>query len=366
MNSEYIEVNTKFIDEIIKHGGKDVKKCMQCAECSVICPLSPDNNPFPRKEMIWAQWGLKDTLLKDPDIWLCHNCADCSKNCPRNAKPGSVLNSLREIAIEENSWPRFVAKGLSEKKYLPLFILFPVLFIALLIYGLGLKMPADGAIYFSNFIPYIYIDVIGTTIGVIVVLIALFNLWRFWRSLTSKQKNKISFFTSLIFVLKDLIAHSWFKKCETNHIMYYAHLFTFYGFIFLIVATATDAFESHFLGIQHLLIGSPGNIIGNVSAVVILTGIIMIIYNHVSNKVPKENTYFDWLFTFLLFFTVLTGVTMEILRLDGSVFAYWTYLVHLTLIFMLIVYAPYSKFAHLIYRTIAMIYTRSIGRVPTI
>ncbi len=283
MNSEYVDVDTKFIDEIIKHGGKDVKKCMQCAECSVVCPLSPDNNPFPRKEMIWAQWGLKDTLLKDPDIWLCHNCADCSKDCPRNAKPGSVLNAVREIAIEENSWPRFVAKGFGEKKYLPLFILFPVLFIALLIYGLGLKMPADGTIYFSNFIPYIYIDVIGTTIGVIIALIALFSLWRFW-----------------------------------------------------------------------------------IGAVVILTGIIIVIYNHVSNKVPKENTYFDWLFIFLLFFTAITGVTMEILRLDGSVFAYWTYLVHLTLIFMLIAYAPYSKFAHLIYRSIAMVYTRSIGRVPAI
>ncbi|MGC8497176.1 MAG: quinone-interacting membrane-bound oxidoreductase complex subunit QmoC [Thermoplasmata archaeon] len=366
MNSEYVDVNTKFIDEIIKHGGKDVKKCMQCAECSVVCPLSPDNKPFPRKEMIWAQWGLKETLLKDPDIWLCHNCADCSKDCPRNAKPGSVLNAIREIAIEENSWPKFVAKGFSEKKYLPFFILFPVLFISILIYGLRLKMPADGAIYFSNFIPYIYIDVIGTTIGVIVALIAVFSLWRFWKSMTAAQKNKMSFFSALILVLKDIIAHSWFKKCETNHVRYYAHLFTFYGFIFLLVATATAAFEIHFLGVQHSLIGGPANIIGNIGAVVILTGLIIVIYNHVSNKVPKENTYFDWLFIFMLFFTAITGIIMEMLRLDGSVFAYWTYLVHLTLIFMVIVYAPYSKFAHLIYRSIAMIYTRSIGRVPAI
>ena len=63
-----MEPDLKFIDEMAQLSDGSFEKCYQCATCSATCPISPDNHPFPRKEMVWAMWGLKDRLLKNPDL----------------------------------------------------------------------------------------------------------------------------------------------------------------------------------------------------------------------------------------------------------------------------------------------------------
>ena len=76
-----IDADLNFVQGLIHHGGADLKKCYQCSTCTVACPLTPDEAPFPRKEMLWAQWGMKDKLVRDMDLWLCHNCNDCTDLC---------------------------------------------------------------------------------------------------------------------------------------------------------------------------------------------------------------------------------------------------------------------------------------------
>ena len=111
-----IKPDAGFIKEVIGMGGDSLKKCYQCATCSVACPISPDNKPFPRKEMIAASWGLKDRLVGNHDIWLCHQCGDCSTLCPRDAKPGDVLGAIRSYAIGEYATPKFLAKLVNDPK----------------------------------------------------------------------------------------------------------------------------------------------------------------------------------------------------------------------------------------------------------
>jgi len=95
MAEQIVSPDLNFVKEVIAAGADSLKKCYQCSTCTVVCEVTPDKKPFPRKEMLYAQWGMKDQLITNPDIWLCHQCSDCTAYCPRGAKPGEVLNNLR-------------------------------------------------------------------------------------------------------------------------------------------------------------------------------------------------------------------------------------------------------------------------------
>ena len=104
-----IQPDLEFIQYLKGVGGDTLKKCYQCATCSVVCPLSKDQKPFPRKEMIWSQWGLKENLIADADVFLCHQCGDCSEKCPRGAKPADVMGAIRAYAYTFYGWPSGLA-----------------------------------------------------------------------------------------------------------------------------------------------------------------------------------------------------------------------------------------------------------------
>ena len=147
-----------FLRGILSEGGEDLKKCFQCATCSVVCELSEGDRPFPRKEMIWAQWGLKDKLAGDPNIWLCHQCGDCSTRCPRGARPGDVLAALRRQSVLHYSVPRFFAGWVNRSALIPLLMLIPAVLLGL---ALLIRDPISEALeigaphgFYAEFIPH--------------------------------------------------------------------------------------------------------------------------------------------------------------------------------------------------------------------
>src|SRR5512139_686806 len=125
MAEQLINTDMNFIKDVLASGGGDLMKCYQCGTCSVVCNPTPEERPFPRKEMLYAQWGMRDKLMRDPDIWLCHQCSDCTFYCPRGAKPGEVLGALRKLAIAEYSFPQLFRKAAGGPKYLLLLFTMP-------------------------------------------------------------------------------------------------------------------------------------------------------------------------------------------------------------------------------------------------
>lgn len=411
-----VNVDPNFAREIIALGGKDLRKCMQCANCSVVCPLSPEDDPFPRKEMIWAGWGLKDRLLKDPNVWLCYNCADCSAYCPRDAKPGQVMNAIRARVISEYAWPKFVGKVLNRSWGFPIFVIIvPAIVLLSLIYwanpGIFAGQLPSGAVETSKLISTTNVEIAGFILGGFALLIGLIGMWRYWLAITDgggmeftvkplenaelEIKGKpgfmgLYFFEAFFFVLRDILYHNWFKICEANKPRFPAHLLIFYGFIGAAIATL-----GAILGLGHILefklpislgyyplpwpweilyakeidpmflIASGFKLIGILAGLAIILGSGVAIWNRLFNKKTKEfGSYYDWFFLLVVFFVGITGYGVIIARALESTATYWIYLVHLYFVFMLLVYAPYSKFAHMLYRTVAMIYAWTRERYP--
>ena len=365
-----IEPDLEFVRVIKASGADSLKKCFQCATCSTVCGLSPDDRPFPRKEMVWAQWGLRSRLVNDPDVWLCHQCNDCSQYCPRGARPGDVLAAVRRVAIRENAFPRFVAAMVSDPRLLPLVFAIPAILLLLLMAAAGTLHLPDGEIIYRNFIPqWPVVDVLFplTAIWALVCSgLGVRRLWAGFRDGPYGQASQPGFPTRHIGpVILDVLKHKDFKECVVNRGRYLAHFNIMWGFILLAVTTTCVAAGVYLFHEETpYSLGNPIKWIGNVGAIILIFGSSLAIVNRLSQgEDGGKDTYFDWLFLLVVLGTGVTGFLSEILRLaDVPGAAYPTYFIHLVCVWFLFAYFPFSKFAHALYRTTALVYARHIGR----
>ncbi len=371
MASEYlIEPDVNFVKEVVGLGGDTLKKCFQCATCSVVCPISPDNKPFPRKEMIAASWGLKDKLVNNMDIWLCHNCGDCTTMCPRGAKPGDVLGAIRSYAISEYATPKWLGKAVNDPKKLPILLGIPVaIFIVLgLITGLLDFTPVGDEIAHSKFFSSWLVDMIFVPLWLFwIIPIFAIGIKRFANDIhknavlegkTDKTRLEISgFIKALVRVLPTILKHSKFSECSENKDRATAHLMVFYSFVGLFIVTniffvVLYVFQIHGPYSQM----NPVKWLANVSGVALIIGSILMIKNRLS-KTDQSTSYKDWYLLGLVLGVGLSGMLTEMTRLAGfASTSYSLYFVHLIIVFNLFAFLPFSKLAHLVYRTIAMAY----------
>ncbi len=364
MATKLVQPDTQLIKEVI-HSGGEFKKCYQCATCASTCSLSTVDNAFPRRQMLLAQWGMKDELMKDPAPWLCFYCGDCSKACPRQASPGESMMALRRYLTTQYDWT-----GLSRLMYGSAFWEIGVLFIVAAIVialfmvpqGFGYHLLAQHpeartAVMLNYFAPVEIVHHADQIMAALLSFFLLTNAARMFMGLTRGRDIPLGVYLSNLpaLLLQGVTQMRW-KQCKdqdatTNWIR---HLFLVTGYvtIFSLVALFLPYFQVSDNSFRWT------SILGYYSTAVLLVTTGWILTDRMSKRTEMHrfSHLSDWLFPILLLLTALTGILVHIMRMMNLTMPTYTmYMVHLAIaVPMLVVEVPFGKWSHLLYRPVAI------------
>jgi quinone-modifying oxidoreductase subunit QmoC len=198
--------------------------------------------------------------------------------------------------------------------------------------------------------------------------------WKAMRAASASSGNGQDPRRRLAATLFDILSHAKFSQCNEEppgtrkthkeHV-HRAHLAVFCGFMGLVATTVSVGVGIYAFGyLTPWPFWHPVKILGNLSGTAVIIALSVFLWRRIADKSEGgKSTYSDWLFLSILLLTTLTGFCCQWLRLaDLRALAYPLYFVHLLFIFFLLVYIPYSKFAHIVYRTLAMLQTSSSRR----
>lgn len=383
--------DTEFTRELLKNGGESLKECYQCGTCSVACPMAPDMRPFPRKEMVWASFGLKEKLATDVDLWLCHNCGNCSDLCPRGAKPAELMSTARDMLYKDLIPAGKISTWMSKPSGLLWLFAIPAV-LWLVVWGIRAEIvgswfprASNGKIVFGEIFYGDYtIDPIFmiTFFGAAAILaIGARRLWRMFKPagtvrVLGKRQN---WFCALCEVLWNEVGSAKkFAECDEgpatgvkNHDRRVSHTMLVWSFCILALVTTIVAI-GHWGGkvLPAILITTPMpmtfpvKILANIGAIMLLVALAMLTWRRLRlNPKFQSSNYYDWYLLGVIWAVALTGMLTQTFRLlDWIHAAFIIYYVHLVVVWMLFAYVPWSKLGHFVYRTVAMVYVKLYGR----
>jgi quinone-modifying oxidoreductase subunit QmoC len=350
-----IQPDREFIADAMAGSGADMKKCFQCATCASVCMLSTEERPFPRKQMLEAQWGMGNQLMGDPAIWLCYNCRDCTLHCPRGSHPAEVMAAIRSAVIKRLAFPRFLGNAIAT----PATAMVMLAISAVILMSIELPLaaqPAGMLPVFAAVFPKTRLEALFFAVSGLVLVALVVSAARFAKALRACGANG-PILPRLVPALVEVIRHRRFADCSTGQVRRWGHLLALSGFLGLAVMGTIVGIGS-MLGIMDTPLPTlhPLKIFANLCALVIFAGVVLLFWNRLGDRETRAGTAFaDWFFLFLLGGAAFTGIASEALRLaQSSMWMFPIYFLHLTLVLTLFLCTPYSKFVHFLYRTMAM------------
>ena len=362
-----------------KFGAFDVSACFSCGNCTATCPLASDSTAFPRRMITYAQLGLEGKLLQSPDMWLCDYCGECSKTCPRQAEPSEFMMAARRFAVSKYTPTPISRMIFSSKAFTLLFMAV----MALIPVGTFMTLQAPTGTQPANMfslIPEVWIHYSGIAVGLAVGLAALVGVARMYRRVTAglretgqKGPGPKEWIRQLVpTIFKESLVQSRSEKCNSNPTLgerltgrWFNHMMIFWGFLGLLVSTS----------LRFLVVPTNGNVVpltdpvrllGTVSGILLTYGTLAMMVERLrKSEVSTRQTLFtDWVFLVLLLATGLTGFILEAFSYGSAAWVTdYALEAHLVVVFELLILAPFTKFAHAIYRPFAIWISRTYHRV---
>ncbi len=373
-------VDLQFLTEIKKYGAVNVEKCFNCGTCTAICPLSTGSETFPRRLIHYAQLGLKEKLLSSKELWLCYYCGECTQTCPQQADPGEFMATARRYASASYD-PLGLAKLLYTSPLLSaIFLILLSVVIGFGVYSVHGPMPTD-TLKFFDFIPSSAIHTVGV-IGMIVVgLLILMGMVNMFlkvrgRGMQGMRTNWMSALWEAV-VVEALAQRRFQRDCESAvdkpawYLQkWFVHASILWGFLGLLLATALD-YALELLGLKAtgtwVHFWHPIRLLGTLAGLFLVYGTSMAFIRRIrkTDEATTHSTVSDWAFLILLWLTGVSGFLLEIAVYlpNPAPWMYWTLLSHITVAAELLLLLPFTKFAHAIYRTIAL-YFHALKPMP--
>ena len=391
-----VVANPDLLKEIKTHSTKefDITACFNCGTCTAICPLSTEEVQFPRSMIRYGQVGLKQKLLSEKKLWICSACNDCSDSCPRNATPGEYMNAVRKWAIGQydvSGISRFLFKNSFNFKIATILVAF---LLTALFFGTSNfnNLTDDRPLRLFDFLSYEVIrDSSIIIFGILAIIVALsllnqaIKIFRsenvsFRNGLNDAKQNKesLSIFHLILspfIMIKEAFAVLIFEvfgqrkqyeclteksttKLQKLNSKWMYHVFTIWGFVGLLLATTLDMFFKH----DHDELVSvlyPIRLLGIISGIFFLIGVSAFILMRLFkvNKFYAKSTFEDYFILIDLWIIGFTGLLLTFILYVNAIPAslgYLIFVLHIVAFFELMIFAPFTKFAHVWYRTFAV------------
>jgi len=177
-----------------------------------------------------------------------------------------------------------------------------------------------------------------------------------------EKKPKHGILKGIWSLKKEVLSHSNFNSCSSQKSRRISHFLVFYGFI-LLLAVTVFAIVAAITHNYPLKFTNPFKILGNVAGIMLIVGLGIMFYDRLFNKkVFGNSNYADWLFLISMFLLTISGGLLEIARFQNWASAYHLYFFHLVCVWFIVIYLPYTKFGHVLYRIVAMSFANSIDR----